>query len=36
MKRMEGIKIKLDKYELKEKLYTQIELLRAWIFWMAK
>lgn len=36
LKRMEGIKLKLDQYELKEKLYTQGELFRAWAIWIVK
>ena len=36
IKNMENIKIELDKYQLKEKLYTEKQLERQFMFWGAK
>ena len=35
-KRLDGIKLTLSKYELKEKLYTKDEILRTFLFWLFK
>jgi len=35
-KRMEGIRVKLDEYNLKNKLYTKKDLLVAYSLWMLK
>jgi len=33
---MEGIRVKLDEYNLKNKLYTKKDLLVAYSLWMLK
>ena len=35
-KRMEGIKVKLDEYTLKNKLYSAKKIRNDWIIWLAK
>jgi hypothetical protein len=35
-KRMEGIKVNLERYQLKDKLYTRAEIRRVWIIWLLK
>lgn len=36
LKRMEGIRVKLDEYTLKNKLYTKRDLMMAFSLWLLK
>lgn len=35
-KRMDGIKVNLERYQLHEKLYTKTQMRRAWTVWLLK